>query len=298
MKQQKQESRYSRVATLAYKVTQAVLPLYRHRNSPKLYTQPQLVSGVLLGVYLNLSWRDLEAWLLTSDQVLAILELKEVPDHTTLFRAFQRLPMRLLRSLHQTLLRWLGVSESVMAVDATGFSPTQASSHYRSVTGRRMSHWHKGFYVVGIASQLVLAWGYGIGPGGADGQYLDRLRALARPYAPLVGRRREFALLADKGFEGTQTRPTDFVRPRRGQHRIRRPDRLLRADLTDMATLDGFMGQRWLIETVFSVIKRLMGDTISARLPLLQRRQIALKGFVYNLHRSYFRSFFTLQQSN
>lgn len=83
MKRHKQESRYLRVAALAYKVTCAVLPLYSHPNSPKIYTQPQRVAGVLLGVYLNLSWRDLEAWWLTSDRVCDLLELSQVPDHTT-----------------------------------------------------------------------------------------------------------------------------------------------------------------------------------------------------------------------
>lgn len=285
MKRQKQESRYLRVAKLAYQVTRAVLPLYRHVNSPKVYTQPQLVAGVLLKVYLGLSWRDLEDWLLTSDQISAVLELEQVPDHTTLYRTFQHVPMTVLKSLHHTLLRWLGVSESVMLVDATGFSPTQASSHYQSVRGRTMSYWHKGFYVVGSASQLILAWFYARGPGGADAQYLDRLRQRARPYAPLVGRQREMVVIADKGFDGQQARPTDFIRPRRGQHPVRRADRRARLDLTDMAALDGFMGQRWKIETVFSVIKRLMGDTIDARLPLHQRREVALKGIVYNLHR-------------
>ena len=285
MKRQKQESRYLRVAQLAYKVTQAVLPLYRHANSPKVYTQPQLVASVLLKGYLNLSWRDLEDWLLTSDQIGVVLELEQIPDHTTLYRAFQHLPMAVLRSLNHTLLRWLGVSESVLLVDATGFSPTQASAHYRSVSGRTMSYWHKGFYVVGSESCLILTWFYTRGPGGLDAQYLDRLRQRASPYAPLIGRRREAVVIADKGFDGKQARPTDFIRPRRGQHPVRRADRRLRADLTDMAALDGFMGQRWKIETVFSVIKRLMGDTIAARSTVHQRREVALKGIVYNLHR-------------
>ena len=139
--------------------------------------------------------------------------------------------------------------------------------------------------MVGSTTQLILAWFYGLGPGGADAHYLDRWRQRARPYAPLVARRRNYVLIADKGFDGKQARPTDFIRPRRGQHPIRRADRQLRADLTDMAALDGFMGQRWKAETVFSVIKRLMGDTIASRLPLHQRREVALKGIVYNLHR-------------
>ncbi|MEO8613182.1 MAG: hypothetical protein ABI690_35150 [Chloroflexota bacterium] len=170
MKRQKQASRYLRVATLAYKVTQAVLPLYRHANSPKVYTQPQLVASVLLKVYLNLSWRDLEDWLLTSDQVCAVLELEQVPDHTTLYRTFQHLPMAVLRSLNHTLLRWLGVSESVMLVDATGFSPTQASTHYRSVSGRTMpsanikSHWFDNIgdtfdYTYEVNDETLTIWG-------------------------------------------------------------------------------------------------------------------------------------------
>lgn len=45
------------VGALCLSIASAVLPLYTHRNSPKTYTQPQLVSAVLLGFYLKLSYR-------------------------------------------------------------------------------------------------------------------------------------------------------------------------------------------------------------------------------------------------
>jgi len=51
-----------------------------------------------------------------------------------------------------------------------------------------------------------------------------------------------------------------------------------------MAHLDGFMGKRWSIETVMSVIKRKSGDTIRSRRRLRQRREIGMKALVYNVH--------------
>jgi hypothetical protein len=47
-KKQPKESRYVRVAGLAYQLTQAIYPLYTHKNSPKTFTQTQLAACVLL----------------------------------------------------------------------------------------------------------------------------------------------------------------------------------------------------------------------------------------------------------
>jgi len=49
--------------------------------------------------------------------------------------------------------------------------------------------------------------------------------------------------------------------------------------------LDGFISQRWLIETVMSVIKRKSRDTIRSRRLLIQRHNIGMKARVYNVHR-------------
>jgi hypothetical protein len=87
-----------------------------------------------------------------------------------------------------------------------------------------------------------------------------------------------------KGFDGEQARPFDFIAPRQGKHRPRRPDRILRTELTNIARLDSVLGQRWIIETVISVIKRKSGDTIRSRSPFRQRREITIKAIIYNLH--------------
>jgi hypothetical protein len=279
------ESRYVTVARIAYRLTQKALPLYAHRNSPKRYTQPQLAACVLLAFYLDVSYRDMEEWLLASDQVCGVLGLRAVPDHTTLYRMYQRLRMPQLEAMNRALLTALAVEEESLAFDSTGFAPTQASQHYLSAGGRRCRTFIKGFYVVGTASQLIVAWRYDRGPN-SDMDWLDRLRHSAHRYGRRAanGHARYF-VLADKAFDGAQARPTDLIPPRRGQKRIVRPDRLERAARTDMARLDGLYGQRWKVETVHSVIKRLSGDTIRSRKRLHQRREVAIKGLVYNIHR-------------
>jgi transposase len=279
MNKKKRTSHYVRWVEMAYTMTKAVLPPYRHRNSPKTYSQPQLVAAVLLGFYLDLSYRDLEEWLLASEAICEALDLKQVPDHATLCRAYGALSEAQQRALNVQLLKCVPTETTAIAVDATGFSPSQASQHYLSRCGRKMTAYQKGFYVVAVQTQYILGWREGRGPGGSDAQYLNCLRRQAGRYGP------QPALLGDKGFDGIQARPTDFIRPRRGQHPVRRVDRRARADLTDMAHLDGFMGQRWLIETVISVMKRKSGDSIRSRRRRRQRREIGMKALVYNLHR-------------
>jgi hypothetical protein len=284
MKKEKRESQYVVWVRMAYAMTKATLPTYRHRNSPKTYTQPQLVAAVLLGFYLDLGYRDLEEWLLASEAVCAVLELNQVPDHSTLCRAYGTLSEAQQRALNAWFLKQQAVETQVVAVDATGFSPTHASQHYVSRCGRPMTTFRKGFYIVDVERQYILGWREAQGPGG-DAQYLNGLRRQAYPYAHKVGGCYRLALLADKGFDGLQARPTDFIRPRRGQHPIRRADRRLRADLTDMAHLDGFMGRRWVIETVMSVMKRKSGESLRSHSRQRQRREIGMKALVYNLHR-------------
>ena len=165
--QRQRESRYVRVARIAYAMAQETLPKYSHPKSPHIYTLPQLAACVLLGFYLDLSYRDLEEWLWATDRVLEVLELKRVPDHTTLYRTYRKLRMEDWERMRRALLAKLGVEgeEGVIAADSTGFRLTQASAYYQSRTGRTYKEWVKGVYAVGIQTQTQLA-----NPGLADGE--------------------------------------------------------------------------------------------------------------------------------
>ena len=80
------DSRYIKVAHSAYHLTQTALPRASHPNRPHHSPLPQVAACVLLTVFLDLSCRNMEAWLLTTDQVRQVVDLSTVPDHPTVQR--------------------------------------------------------------------------------------------------------------------------------------------------------------------------------------------------------------------
>jgi len=129
------ESRFVRIAKLAYHIAQQTLPTYSHPKSRHDYTFPQRVACVLLKIYRNDTYRELEEWLLATDQVRQALELTRVPDHTTLYRTFAKLSQAQWQQLNDALLRQLQVKEATVAVDTPGFRNDTASAY--AVAGTR-----------------------------------------------------------------------------------------------------------------------------------------------------------------
>ena len=278
------ESRYIKVARHAYQIAQVALPRYSHRKSPHHYTLPQLAACVVMTFYLKQSYRDMEEWLLASQEAQAVLELPRVPDHSTLARTYRKLRQADWTAMQETLLRQLEPEEEAIAVDTTNFRLQHASAYYMTRTGRLYQDWVKGGYAVGTQSQLILGWRSGRGASGIDSGYLAPLRRQACRWGKYVGGRRVWFLLGDAGFDGSSTRADDLIPPQRRGHDLKAPDRKTRADLVAAARLDGLYGQRWKVETVNSVIKRKFGDTIRSRSRRLQFREPLLKGLLYNLH--------------
>jgi hypothetical protein len=281
------ESRFVRIAKLAYHIAQQTLPTYSHPKSRHDYTFPQRVACVMLKIYLNYTYRDLEEWLLATDQVRQVLQLTRVPDHTTLYRTFAKLSQAQWQQLNDALLQHLQVNEMTVAVDTTGFRNDTASAYYQSRRGGRRRSWHKGGFVVGTESQLIVGMRVGRGPG-SDAKWLAPLRAQARRYVVRKGRSARFWLLADAGFDGRDVEWTDVVPPIRRGGRLRAWSRVMRAELVERAKASGLYGQRWKVETVISVIKRKFGDGVRSRGLRLARREVLAKGVAYNLHRSFF----------
>jgi hypothetical protein len=278
------ESRYVKVARIAYHLTQEALPRYSHPKSPHHFTLPQLAACVLLMFYLDISYRDMEEWLLATDQVCKELELPRIPDHTTLQRTYQKLRKLDFDKMKNQLLDENNVEEETVASDSTGFSPVQASLYYQTRSGRVYRQWVKGAYAVGTETQFILAWQAGRGPSN-DSAHLSALRRGSGRYGKHEGRRRAWAMLADAGFDGDSVEVNDLIPPIRRHGKLVEPARKARADLVSAARLDGLFGQRWKTETVNSVIKRKFGDTIRSRKTRLQDREPIIKGLVYNIHR-------------
>jgi len=173
-----------------------------------------------------------------------------------------------------------------VAVDTTGFRNDTARAYYQSRRGGPRRAWHKGGFVVGTESQLMVGMRVGRGSG-SDAQWLAPLRAQARRSVGRTGRSARFWLLADAGFDGRDGEWTDVVPPIRRGGRLRAWSRVMRAAIVARVKASGLYGQRWQVETVISVIKRKFGDGVRSRGLRLARREVLAKGMVYNLHRSF-----------
>jgi len=278
------ESRYVTATKIAYHLTSQVLPKYSHAKSPHHFELPQLAACVLMMFYLDLSYRDMEEWLLATDKVCQALGLSRVPDHTTLQRTYKKLRNLDFEKMKNQILEEEQIQEDVIASDSTGFSPGQASLYYQTRSGQTYEHWFKGAYAVGAESQYILAWQAGLGPS-SDVTHLNALKRGSARFGTHEKNKRTWLMLADAGFDAQELHPLDIIPPIRRGGKLIDPERKARADLVSAARLDGLFGQRWKTETVNSVIKRKFGDTIRSRSKRLQLREPIIKALVYNIHR-------------
>ena len=286
------------VAQRAYHLAQRAMPAYASKFSKQTFTQPQLLACLILKVYLRQSYREAEAWWVATDCVRGILRLRQSPDHSTLCWFFHhKVAERLLERLLGLSLPPLNPQQApqrIVAVDSTGFEAGHCSRYYRWRSGRRGQRgWPKWILAVWVPRQLICAQRAHAGPCG-DFDELPPIALAAKRTLPF-GR-----LLGDAGFDsernhcycremlGVESIIPPFARrgcppSTRWRKRLARkfPRRVYR--------------QRWLVETVISVVKRKFGDSVNARTEERQYRQLLLLGVVYNVHRTSFLALLVLE---
>lgn len=277
-----------RLAQCAYQMAQGTMPSFRSKFSKKTFTQPQLLACLILKTYLRLTYRGAEAWLQATDRVSRILGLKLAPDHSTLCRFFHHklTVARLQRLLRLSLSQWpQRAMAAIVALDSTGFEVGHCSRYYRwRCRQRRGQHgWPKWAIAVAVRPQLICAQLCRAGPCG-DFADLPPLATAALRAVPLR------LLLADAGYDSEsnhrfcrQTLAVRSIIPARGHrpgaactpYRQRMQRRFPRR----------LYGQRWIAETVISVVKRKFGDAVRAHTESRQYLELWLMGVTYNLHR-------------
>src|SRR6056297_1640114 len=234
-----------------------------------------VVSLHCLRVYLDKSYRETLDLLSEMSHILGEIGRFEadLPHHSTLVKWFDRIKTALWRVLLR-LSAQLHDPSGHAAIDATFFDRENASKHYCRRTNYRVQTL-KTTALVDTESQAVL-----------DVHCTTEKRhdtqlgwQLARRNA---GELRSLA--ADKGYDWQQLREKlrkEGVRPLI-KHREFRP-----IDHAHNARIDGTLyGQRALSETVFSVIKRTLGDAVRARSWYREFREIVLMCAVYNIKRA------------
>jgi Transposase DDE domain/Transposase domain (DUF772) len=281
------------LARVALEVTKATVPRYRTKFSKQQFTQPQLLAILCLMRYEDWTYREAEVRLAEHRELRRALELRSVPDYTTLYRFLRRLDeAAITRALNEVVRRMAlpGSSRRTRAaVDGTGLSPGAISTffvrrmYHHNQKPMPWRHWLKWLIVVDLDLQLILAQKAHAGPTN-DSSTLRPLVDAAHAVSTLG------LVLADAEFDSElnhthirqqlgarsiipakRGKKTWQIRGVRSQMRRHFPCRLYR--------------RRALIETVFSTVKRKLSCRAPGRSLLTQRRQGLLLGLTYNLYR-------------
>jgi hypothetical protein len=286
-----------KVARQALAVGARALRPYAHPNSPKKFTQPQLFACLVLKTFFKTDYRGLEQLLVDLPDLARALRLRQLPHFTTLHKAAGRL-LRLPRAerlLTATVALCLRRRRTVRraALDSTGLQCGHASSYYvrrRSRDGKSYQHttyrrFAKLELAVECSTHVAIAAIPRRGPRVDTDRFVPLLEGALR-------RVRLLAALADAGYDSepnhrharerrgvksfipaTAGRPTD--KPPSGRYRRQMKYRLNKHY--------GKYGQRWQVETAFSMIKRRLGPVVHARSYWSQCRELMLLAVTHNI---------------
>ena len=297
-----------KVLRVAYHVGKQTLRNYPHRFSPKKFTQPQLFACLILKEFLRMDYRKLEALLIDTPTLCDAIGMSRVPHFTTFQKAAKRLLVRgrARRLLAQTIT--LGIDAKLVkkrtrlvAADGTGFEShhisryfvrrrergqntgkTRGNPLYQTTTYTRFP---KAGVVCDCGSHMILA----VVPERGPGPDIKHTRRLLTGIPESI---RITTVLADAGYDGEWVH--EFVRNELGSRTIipatiGRPTskppngRWRRVMKQRFERMKKKYGQRWQIETVNSMWKRLLGSAMRARCYWSQCREITLRAITLNI---------------
>jgi hypothetical protein len=297
-----------RVASVALAIGERSLPRYAHRFAPRTFTQPQLFACLVLKAFFKTDYRGIVAQLSDNPTLCADMGLARIPHFTTLQKAACRLlRFQTVRRLIEATLRLaMGRKKQLqrVAIDASGFESRRISPYFvrrrdRS-SGRPTTSYYTRFPKLGLIgdcqTHLVLAAYPTRGP-------TPDVHQLAETFKQLPMNVTLLRLLADAGYDSEANhqllrgehgilslippehgRPS--TKPAKGKYR-----RLMQRLFKQRNRIH--FGQRWQVETIFSMIKRNLGHAITARSYWSQCREMLLLVLVHNLMilRCYYRGF-------
>ena len=194
---------------------------------------------------------------MVSEVLRSALNLKKVPDYSTICKAVKRLKEEDLKNLLEESAKLLNVNLDILAIDSTGLREDNSSFYYAKRSGKKRKSWTKMTIVVDYDLQAIVSSNVGIGPGN-DGVILREMVEMGE--IPSCG-----ILLADSGYDCKSNEKIAVFRPIRRGGCYKSIDKINLFLGWLFARIIGLYGKRWGVETVFSVIKRRFGDRIKSR---------------------------------
>jgi hypothetical protein len=295
---------------VAHHLASRCLPKYSCKFSRKDFTLPQLFACLVVREHQRQTYRGVEALLRDAPGWCHAIGMRKVPDHNTLCRAFHALNFgRRCRKLLDVLVEWFALARvlgDTLAIDSTLLDTRHRSRHYeqrlrhyasrgnRAQAAARRSRTAKRTPKLTTAADTrthaVLAARPRTGMG-ADYREFEPVLFDAWRRRPGRGLKR---VLADAGYDSESNhriarddlsvrtliktgsgRPTS--KPPSGRYR-----RLMRRQLAGSQKGKPY-GQRAQVETVMSMLKRNLGDSLRARSPRARKHEMLLRVVTHNV---------------
>ncbi len=287
------------VARMALQAAKQALGQYSHIKSPRKFTQPQLFACLIIKELRRLDYRGIQVMLSEWSDLRQCLGLKRVPHFTTLCAASKRLlkkPVaeKILSSILQQC-RDLGLLKDrskLAAIDSTGMENSHASRYYTNCCKRHERHYKRRFpklsAICDTSNHLILGMIIDRGP---KLDYAEDESTLLNA----LSRQKIETLLADAGYESERFHKLcreilgiESIIPttQKGRPRQDGKSKAVKGHYRKLMQTNfpkNIYGQRWQIETAFSMLKRNLGCAVRARKHYSQTREIRLRVLTHNL---------------
>src|SRR3954470_21126975 len=296
-----------RVMRAAFHLARQALPKYSSRFSRHDFTLPQLFACLVLKEHQRQSYRQVEALLHDAPGWCRDIGMSKAPDHNTLCRAFHALNLgRRHRKLLDRLAQWFAIARqlgSMVAIDSSLYDTHHRSRHYeqrcrhyasqhkdtanarRSASARRSPKLSVG---ICTRSHLILSTRAKMGMGSDCPDFEPLLFDAWRRHPRLR------TVLADAGYDSESNHRIarldmnvrSFIKAGAGRRSPKPPSgyyrRLMSRRLKGSQRGKKY-GQRAQAETVNSMLKRNLGDSLRARSPKARRDEQLLRVLTHNL---------------
>ncbi|MEW4451251.1 transposase [Bremerella sp. JC817] len=275
------------VARLSMKLAGKFMRPYSHEQAPKRYTQPQLMTCLVLKAYLKTTYRGVIEIIDASDKLRdAIGFAGRLPNYSTLKYFSDRSQVaEIADAMLVEIVKKFAPAEKEVAIDSTGLETTSASVHFRARSGSKRKKFLKLSVCVLVGSLLpagmVLSWG----PGNDKCEAMELMGKSAQAIMPKK-------LFADAGYDADWVhvfsrevwKAESWIPPV-----THRRDGTLGGEYRPLMTEENLKNsgytKRWKVESFMSGLKRTVGSTLSARKPSAMLTEAALKVLTYALRR-------------
>lgn len=252
----------------------SLMPRYNSKFSNKIYDNHQKMIILIFRQKMRMTYRGIIKFLKFSVDARKILNLKSVPDHSTLVKFHKKTNAKILDG-------FLCKKEvKTSAIDASGFETSYMSYHYANVWNRQDKRKYRRYLKVSIAidtdSQYILSQKIRLG---ARNDNLDFKRVMKQVNCEFV--------LADKGYDSRENRYFVLRNMKAYPHipyrKTSGPTYL--QGRKKIKFDEEIYHQRSKVETVFSVIKRKYGSYILSKSFETQKKELLIRLIAYNIDR-------------